>query len=252
MSSPATIRKQFISVPYPALLELFYLEASMLDKTDILKTVPDNRQECYVCYRAKKNCLCDSIKPFATKMRFVILMHTKEAKKQKTGTARLAKLCLTNAELLIGTDFTRNERVNALIQDPAYNPFVLYPGPKAVNFKTPGHDLAAEGKTLLIFVLDGTWACAKRLLNQNQNIRALPRLSFFRGYSSQFAIKHQPREHCVSTIEAIYYLCREAEEAGYENLKMQSENLMAVFKKLVDIQLGYQKGKGRRGSGVRS
>ncbi len=207
-----------------------------------------NREECYACYRAKKNCLCGSVKPFATRMRLVILMHTKEAKKQKTGTARLAKLCLKNAELLIGTDFTRDERVNFLLRDPSYSPFVLYPGPKAVNFKTLGKDLhEAEGKTLLIFVIDGTWECARRLLFRSKNISALPRLSFSRGYVSQFAIKKQPKEHCVSTIEAVYYLCREAEEAGYENLCGREEALMSIFEKLVDTQVYYQSGKGRTG-----
>ncbi len=225
----------------------------MLKKTDPSNEVQSaNREECYACYRAKKNCLCGSIKPFSTKMRFVILMHTKEARRQKTGTARLAKLCLKNSELLIGTDFTLDERVNSLLRDPSYSPFVLYPGPKAANFKTLGKDLLPEGKTLLIFVIDGTWLCAKRLLNRSRNIRALPRISFSRGYTSQFAIKKQPMEHCVSTIEALYYLCGEAEEAGYEKLDGQSGNLMAVFKKLVESQLNYSRGKGKRGSGLRS
>jgi hypothetical protein len=53
-------------------------------------------------------------------------------------------------------------------------------------------------------------------------------------------------EHCISTIEAIYYLCEEAQEAGYEDLKEQSETLMTVFKELVDTQLDYQRGKGKR------
>ena len=219
----------------------------MVKKTDFSKEVQSaDREECYTCFRAKKNCLCGSIKPFATRTRFVILMHTKEAKKQKTGTARLAKLCLKNAELLIGTDFTRNERVNALLRDPSYSPFVLFPGPEAVNFKTPGGELLPEGKTLLVFVIDGTWECARRLLNRSRNVRALPRLSFFRGYISQFAIKKQPKEHCVSTIEALYYLCKEAEEAGYENLNAQNEVLMALLKKLVDAQLQYHTGRGRK------
>jgi DTW domain-containing protein YfiP len=177
-------------------------------------------------------------------MRFVILMHAKEDQKQKTGTARLAKMCLRNAELLVGTDFTYNERVNSLIQDPSYNPFVLYPGPKAVNFKTLGDNPLPEEKTLLIFVVDGTWRGAKRLLNKSRNIRALPRLSFSRNYSSQFVIKRQPMEHCVSTIEAIYYLCEEAQEAGYENLNAQNKILMLIFKKLVDTQINYQTVKG--------
>lgn len=220
--------------------------AFMLNKTDLPDIRTDHREYCYTCRRAKKTCLCGSIRPFATRMRFVILMHSKEARKQKTGTARLAKLCLTNAELLVGTDFTHNERVNSLLQDPSYNPFVLYPGPKAVNFKTPGNAFATEGKTLLIFVIDGTWNCAQSLLFRSKNISALPRLSFSSSYVSQFAIKKQPMQHCVSTIEAIYYLCKEAEEAGYENLNAQNENLMVVFKKLVDTHLPYQNGKGRR------
>lgn len=176
----------------------------------------------------------------------MILMHTKEAHKQRTGTARLANLCLANAELIVGTDFTHDERVNSLIGDTAYSPFLLYPGPKALNFKTLGDEALAGGKTLLVFVVDGTWRGAKKVLNRSPNIRALPRLSFGRSYVSQYKIKKQPMEHCVSTIEAIHYLCLEAEEAGYEKLHGQNGILMAIFKKLVDTQLDYQRGKGRR------
>lgn len=219
----------------------------MLKKTDSSKNARgDHREHCYACRRVKKNCLCDSIKPFSTKMRFVILMHAKEAQKQKTGTARLAKQCLTNAELIIGTDFTLNERVNSLLRDPSYSSFVLYPGPEAVNFKTPGKDLAAEGKTPLIFVIDGTWRCAQSLLFRSKNIYALPRLSFSGSYVSQFAIKRQPMQHCVSTIEAIYHLCNEAEEAGYEKLNAQNEALLDLLKKLVATQLQYKTGGGRK------
>lgn len=205
----------------------------------------DYRGECYVCRRAKKNCLCGGVKPFATRTRFVILMHDKEAHKQRTGTPRLARLCLTNSELLVGTDFTRNERVNALIKDPAYSPFVLYPGPDAANFKTLGAAALPAGKTLLVFVIDGTWRGARSLLNKSPNVRALPRLSFSGSYISQFKIKKQPMEHCVSTIEAIYYLCREAEAAGYESLGAGPEVLMDLFKKLVDTQIHCQRAAGR-------
>lgn len=218
----------------------------MPTRTDLPAALPAHREECYTCRRPKKNCLCGSAKPFATRMRFIILMHTKEAHKQRTGTARLAKLCLTNAELIVGTDFTRNEHVNALIQDPAYSPFVLYPGPKAADFRSLAAGALPEGKIPLVFVIDGTWRGAQRVLRKSPNVRALPRLSFTRAYSSRFIIKKQPLAHCVSTIEAIYYLCKEAQEAGYEDLKGGEEILMAIFKELVDTQLGYQKGKGRR------
>lgn len=218
----------------------------MSDKTALSKELQsEDRKECYACRRAKKNCLCGGIKPFSTRMRFVILMHSEEAHKQKTGTARLAKMCLRNAELLTGVDFTHNERVNSLLRDPSYSPCVLYPGPEAVDFKTLGKD-PFPGKTLLVFVIDGTWGGARSLLNRSRNIRALPRLSFSRGYISRFVIKRQPMAHCVSTIEAVYYLCKEAEEAGYEKLDARAEPLMALLNKLVGTQLHYQKVKGRR------
>ena len=155
-------------------------------------------------------------------------------------------MCLENAELLVGTDFTRDARVNALLSDTAYSPYVLYPGPDAVNFKALGGGGLPEGKKLLVFVIDGTWRGAQRVLRKSPNIRALPRLSFAGSYESRFIIKKQPLPHCVSTIEAIYYLCREAEEAGYEDLGGKKETLMTIFKELVDTQLGYQKGKKRR------
>ncbi len=207
---------------------------------------PAYREYCYACRRIRKHCLCADIRPFPTRTRFVILMHEEEAKKQKTGTGRLAKLCLENSELLVGVDFSRDERVAALLRDPAYVPFVLYPGPQAFNFKTLGPGAVPPGRTLLVFVIDGTWRTARTLLNRSPNVRALPRLSFAGSYLSQFRIKRQPQAHCVSTIEAIYHLCGEAAEAGWERPGPGREVLMDVFRKMVETQLGYARGRRRR------
>ena len=199
------------------------------------------REECYTCFRAKKNCLCGSIRPFDTKMHFVILMHTKEARREKTGTARLAKACLKNSELLIGNDFTENERINTLIQDSSFFPLVLFPAPDAFNFSTLKQTFNKEEKKLLIIVIDGTWSCAKKILNRSKNLHSLPKLSFSGQYISGFEFKKQPEKHCISTIESIYYLCREAEETGHEALHGKNETLMTLFKTLVDTQICYQK-----------
>lgn len=204
------------------------------------------REECYVCRRVKKHCLCGSVRPFATRTRFVILMHEEEARKQRTGTGRLAQMCLANSELLTGTDFSANARVNALLADPAYAPFLLYPGPRAVTFGSLDGETLPEGKTPLVFVADGTWRTAGSMLAKSRNVRALPRLSFSRGYVSRFSIKRQPMAHCVSTIEAIYHLCGEAEEAGYEKIGGGREVLMAVLGKIVETQVHYQRTVGRR------
>ena len=202
---------------------------------------PGHREECYTCRRVKAHCLCGSIKPFATKLRFVILMHDDEAKLQRTGTGRLAKLCLKNSELIVGTDFTRDAQVNALLKAPSCQPFLLYPGPKAVNFQTIEKEALPPGRTPLIFVIDGTWRSSKSILFKSKNISALPHLSFAGSYVSQFKFKKQPQPHCVSTIEAIYYLCQEAEAAGREDCRAQKEVLLTVFNKMVTTQLHFSR-----------
>ena len=44
------------------------------------------------------------------------------------------------------TDFTRNERLNALLADPSFAPYVLYPSPGAVSAEDPGLPARLGGK----------------------------------------------------------------------------------------------------------
>ena len=75
------------------------------------------REECPVCRRAKKHCLCRYIKQFDNPFHFVILMSVAEAKYQRTGSGRLAHLTLKNSEIITGNDFTEDRRVNEIIND---------------------------------------------------------------------------------------------------------------------------------------
>lgn len=194
-----------------------------------------NRQNCYRCHRPKSQCLCDMTKAFNTNIHFVILMHPKEAKKIKLGTGRLANLCLKNSKLFIGDDFTKHDEINELLGNKEFYPMVLYPHKEA---KIMG-DIKEIKKKLLVFVIDGTWHCASRILVLSPNINSLSKLSFSGSYKSKFTIKKQPKDFCVSTIEAIYYLLAEGEAAGIENTKNKKELLMNIFDEMVKKQLEF-------------
>ena len=84
-------------------------------------------ERCYRCFRPLSTCLCSYTKEFDPQIKFVFLMHPKEAKKQRTGTGRLSKNSLTDSEILVGVDFTQNKRLLQLINDPQYFPVLLYP-----------------------------------------------------------------------------------------------------------------------------
>ena len=83
--------------------------------------------KCYKCFRPFETCYCKDIVSIKTGIKFVFLMHPKEAYKQKTGTGRLAHLTLEDSEIIVGVDFTDNPRLNTLITDEKYFPVVMYP-----------------------------------------------------------------------------------------------------------------------------
>ena len=149
------------------------------------------RTMCWTCLRPQKSCFCGEISPFQTWVRFVFLMHPKEAKKNKTGTGRISHLCLKNSEIIVGVRFNESKRFKEILNDPKYEPFVLYPGENSFcvesgeAFTKP---LMEREKCPVVFILDGTWPCAKKMMIVNPELHALPRLSFSSTQKSNFKI----------------------------------------------------------------
>lgn len=195
------------------------------------------REFCYKCFRPKETCLCKYLKPFDSGIKFVFLMHPKEAKRQRTGTGRVAHAALLDSEILVGIDFTKNERLCELLSDPKYFPVLLYPDENAWNSKKKGFKEALGGKKLLAIIIDSTWFCSKKMIRLSSNIMALPKLSFSGTYKSIFTFKREPSEECVSTIETCYYLIKEMQEAGIAYKNADPECLMDAFKELIKMQI---------------
>lgn len=192
---------------------------------------------CYKCLRPLVSCYCKYIKPFDSGVKFVLLMHPKEAKRQRTGTGRLAWLTLEGSEILVGVDFTANARLNALLADPSYYPVLLYPGPDAWTAGKEGFKESLAGRKLLVIIIDSTWACSKKMIKLSKNVLALPKLSFSGSYRSIYTFKREPKEYCVSSIESCYYLIKELQAAGIAGQDVNPEPLMDVFRELVKFQL---------------
>lgn len=195
------------------------------------------REFCYNCFRPKETCLCKFLKPFDPGIKFVFLMHPKEAKRQRTGTGRVAHAGLIDSEILVGIDFTKNERLCALLSDPQYYPVLLYPDENAWNSKKEGFREAVGNKKLLAIIIDSTWFCSKKMIRLSSNIMELPKVSFSNKYKSIFTFKKEPSEECVSTIETCYYLIKEMQEAGIADKNASPECLMNAFKELIKMQL---------------
>ncbi len=195
---------------------------------------------CYRCFRPKSNCLCPYTEEADTGIKFVILMHPKEAFHQRTGTGRLTQLCLKESEILVGVDFTSHSRLNMLLSDCAYFPLMLYPGSDALNASSPLLKGKVQTKKLLVVVVDATWFLAAKMVRLSKNLHHLPKISFIGGYHSQFAFKREPEPHCLSTIESCYYLVKELQGEGIAK-QCNVEAMMGVFHKMVEHQIACEK-----------
>ncbi len=191
---------------------------------------------CYSCFRSKKACLCDEISCFETKTKVVILIHPKEAKKQRIGTGRLTQKSLSNSMMIMGIDFSEDNLVNKLINDTTKRCFLLYPGEEAINLSQNEEFPKGDDRENVIFVLDGTWPCAKKMLRESKNLQALPRVCFDSNESSKFSIKHQPAEGCLSTIESVSLLLEELSKQKVESLGNGPKSMIDTLDKLVKFQ----------------
>lgn len=194
-------------------------------------------ERCLKCFRPLDNCYCKDIFSIDTGIKFVFLMHPHEAKKQRTGTGRLASLSLTESEIIIDKTFDNNLRTQSLIANPSFYPMLLYPGNNSYKVKDLIFNEVLAGRSLLVFLIDATWREARRMIYKSPSLLNLPRLTFSKDYRSLFVIKRQPKDFYISTIESSYYLLRELQDAGVCDAGFNPEGLMNVFKKMVQFQI---------------
>ena len=175
------------------------------------------------------------IKPIETNTKFVILMHPKEFKKTKNGTGHLTNNSIKNCELHVGIDFSNNQRINALLDNDEYEPFVLYPSKSSIKLNEEKIGLK---KNALIFIIDSTWPCSKKILRLSKNLSSLKKVSFTHDKSSIFTIKTQPNEHCLSTIESTLCVLEQLNKHNIEDIKQSHlEDFLNPFKKMIDFQI---------------
>ncbi len=170
-------------------------------------------------------------------MRFVILMHPKESKKEKNGTGYMTNLQLENSEVIVGVDFSENKRVNEILNNTENSTFLLYPGKDNFNLSLrAGAEVNAFlGKKPHVFILDGTWPCARKMLKLSKNLQGLKRVSFDNTIKSKFVIKQQPEPLCLSTIESVCTVLNLLKIATFEECNTSS--FLLPFEKMIEQQI---------------
>ena len=166
-------------------------------------------------------------------------MHPKEYKREKNGTGHMTKLQLENSEIIIGIDFTNNKRVNEILAKKQSRSFLLYPGNDNFNLsiRKSSEIISLMGDHAYIFILDGTWPCARKMLKLSKNLQKLKRVSFDNKITSKFIIKQQPDSLCLSTIESVYTVLNLLKEGDIE--ECDTKGFLVPFEKMIEYQVDY-------------
>jgi hypothetical protein len=139
----------------------------------------------------------------------------------------MAHLALPNSIVRVAYDFARDPVVHSILTEPSPSfVAVLFPGPDARDVAT-----LPPGQTLTLIVIDGTWSQARSLLRSNPALAALPRVAFAPRKLSEYRIRRQPAELCVSTIEALAEVLSIIEPPG-----LSFERLLDPFQAMVKQQ----------------
>ena len=185
-----------------------------------------SRVVCTRCRRPESVCYCRHVTSIETTTRVVLLQHPRE-RDVPIGTARMAALCLPNAELHVGVRWAGSAALTRALSDPARPAVLLYPGEGAIDVASH----PPPGPVTLV-VVDGTWWQARKVIRENPELATLPQYTFTPPTPSEYRIRKEPDATCVSTIEALVHVL-----GVLEGDRKRFHALLAPFRAMIDAQI---------------
>ena len=139
----------------------------------------------------------------------------------------MASLCLPNSELYVGCDWQDSKALDEALAQANGNVALLYPGEDSTDVSS-----LPRTEPLTLIVVDGTWWQTRKMVRRNEKLAALPRVAFTPERPSEYRIRKEPAEQCVSTIEALMYVL-----GALEGQPDRFTALLSPFRAMVDAQI---------------
>ncbi len=171
------------------------------------------RPTCFSCFRPESMCLCAHVPRVDNTTQILVLQHPRE-RFHPFGSARMLVAALAQARLEVAFGHTGK----SLLQDVAVSPTtgLLYPHPNARELSS----LCPKQRPSQLLLLDGTWAHASRLYQDNPLLHSLPHYAISPTRKSRYLVRREPNDWCLSTLEAAVEAlrCLEPETTGLDAL----------------------------------
>ncbi|KAJ7335675.1 hypothetical protein JRQ81_013616, partial [Phrynocephalus forsythii] len=194
--------------------------------------VSARRPECGRCGRPQKVCLCPflPVHPLKVSTCLYIIQHPAE-ENRVLRTVPLLAACLPEdkCKILIGRRFSEDRYPELASVCRNSNTLILYPGAGATNLEDV--DLSTL-EPCVIIIIDGTWSQAKHIFFKNSLFRIPKQVQLRTSLSSQYVIRTQPTNACLSTLE-----CAAIALAIVEKNESIKETILRPLQALCSFQL---------------
>lgn len=193
----------------------------------------ERRPECSRCSRPQKVCLCPflPLHPLHISTHLYIIQHPAEESKVLR-TVPLLEACLPQdkCKVKIGRRFSeeRDPELSTICRKS--DTLILYPGAEATNLEEFILESPIYPSTIII--IDGTWSQAKDIFYKNSLFRLPKQVQLKTSISSQYVIRTQPTNRCLSTLE-----CAAAALSILEKNNYIQETLLRPLQALCSFQL---------------
>ena len=193
------------------------------------------RGVCEHCSRPPALCVCHVLprQKYVTQTQVLILQHPNERRKRNLSTVPLLRLVLENVQVMVGYIFEAKSIPAVMEQlELGQKPLLLYPSPNAISLDAHDNSDIENAKRLevllpsskqmsnndqddhndhnhinndnLLIIMDGTWTEAKRMVRDSPSlVECCQPVKFTADSSSIYhALRREPEDHCISTLEA--------------------------------------------------
>ena len=167
---------------------------------------------CPGCHLPELNCLCPYAVRAESEARVWLLTHPMEHHKP-TNTGRLIRDVLPETEVFTWYRTAPDERLLALLDDPRYAPFVIFPDDQPdYAERVVGIDAVeakAAGRTPVYVLLDGTWRQARRIFRKSPYLDRLPVLPLHSERLTRYRLRKPASAAHLCTAEVAAELLRQ-------------------------------------------
>jgi hypothetical protein len=166
-----------------------------------------NAIRCQHCRLALSHCLCAWRPRIEAQAAVCLLMHDVEAlKPSNTGWLIADVVADTWAFGWLRTAV--EPELPALLNDPQWQPYLVFPGEYAAPERVVSEVTVAPGKRPLFVLLDATWTEARKMFRKSPYLDSLPVLSLQPEQLSRYRLRRSTRDEHLCTAE-VAALCLE-------------------------------------------